>query len=618
MISRVHSSILQGIDAVGCEVEADVVTTANKPDIKLVGLADKAVQESVSRIQAALRNSPDAYRDWPGPKGTINLAPADVKKDLSAYDPGSCRLAGTSSAGRLIGMVTGKTVCKGRFAFRRGHRPARPGNCGRAIVLDTPGPTGYQEKLTSTHSGCLSGGTSGVRNRDRSPLGRERTMRTTTKFRAAAVAMAVAMGSLLSPSGAQIYTTTTTPYPAPPVAATMPEVTPLLVDEQLDDLLAPVALHPDSLLAQILPASTYPLEVVLASQWLRANPQASEAAIDQQNWEQSIKALAHYPTVLTLMGDHAEWTQALGAAFVNQQSDVLISIQRLRQRALEAGTLQTTAEQQVILADGAIQILPANPQVLYVPEYDPQIVYVRHAVRRPIVFRAKFAIGRWLDNYFDWFHRRVAVGAGWHYGWHYVNKRWWPVDRRVVITRGNTFTRVVRTVAVVMPLTRAWAHNAAKPRPILPLMRVLRRPGPPNVRVTPIVIRRPSPRIIGTRTPARTPQTTFGHITTRSEVERGRRRAEQSRSSWRRPAPVVRPAPVPIRVTPTVAPKTRAAGPTRAPKPAPARTRTVAPKRAPQTPSASSATARRGAFSDETSRKEADDQSRRGRKSLRR
>jgi len=83
MISRVHSSILQGIDAVGCEVEADVVTTADKPDIKLVGLADKAVQESVSRIQAALRNS--GYR-WPGPKVTINLAPADVKKDSSAFD----------------------------------------------------------------------------------------------------------------------------------------------------------------------------------------------------------------------------------------------------------------------------------------------------------------------------------------------------------------------------------------------------------------------------------------------------------------------------------------------------------------------------------------------------
>ena len=83
MISRVHSSILQGIDAVGCEVEADVVTSADKPEIRLVGLADKAVQESVSRIQAALRNS--GYR-WPGPKVTINLAPADVKKDSAAFD----------------------------------------------------------------------------------------------------------------------------------------------------------------------------------------------------------------------------------------------------------------------------------------------------------------------------------------------------------------------------------------------------------------------------------------------------------------------------------------------------------------------------------------------------
>jgi len=87
MVSRVHSSILQGIDAVACEVEADVVTTADQAEIRLVGLADKAVQESVSRIQAALRNSPDAYRDWPGLKVTIDLAPADVRKDSAPPGP---------------------------------------------------------------------------------------------------------------------------------------------------------------------------------------------------------------------------------------------------------------------------------------------------------------------------------------------------------------------------------------------------------------------------------------------------------------------------------------------------------------------------------------------------
>jgi len=105
MIARVHGSILQGIDAVGCEVETDVVPSADKPDIKLVALADKAVQvetkrgslgnrisgdppwrKSASRIQAALRNSPDACRDWPAPKVTISLAPADVKKDSAAFD----------------------------------------------------------------------------------------------------------------------------------------------------------------------------------------------------------------------------------------------------------------------------------------------------------------------------------------------------------------------------------------------------------------------------------------------------------------------------------------------------------------------------------------------------
>ncbi|MGB2824257.1 MAG: magnesium chelatase domain-containing protein, partial [Phycisphaerae bacterium] len=122
MISRVHSSILQGIDAVGCEVEADVVTSAEKPDIRLVGLAEKAVQESVSRIQAALRNS--GYR-WSGPKVTINLAPADVKKDSAALDLPiaiACMISGGQFFTEKIDeyLILGELALDGRVRAIRG------------------------------------------------------------------------------------------------------------------------------------------------------------------------------------------------------------------------------------------------------------------------------------------------------------------------------------------------------------------------------------------------------------------------------------------------------------------------------------------------------------------
>src|SRR5438067_2481169 len=161
--------------------------------------------------------------------------------------------------------------------------------------------------------------------------------------------------------------------PAPPV-----QVVPSaqwLDEEQLDELTGPIALYPDPLIAQILPASTYPLEVTTADQWLRVYPQPSEDAINAQNWDPSIKALVHYPDVLDMMSQRMDWTTQLGQAFLNQPADVMNSIQRLRGEAQAAGTLVTTPEQQIILDDGLIDIVPVNPEIIYVPIYDPAIVY---------------------------------------------------------------------------------------------------------------------------------------------------------------------------------------------------------------------------------------------------
>ena len=151
--------------------------------------------------------------------------------------------------------------------------------------------------------------------------------------------------------------------------------------EQLDQLLAPVALYPDSLLTQILMASTYPLEVVKANNWVKQNKElkgdALTAALEKQEWDPSVKSLVNFPQVLQMMSDKVDWTQKLGDAFLAQQKDVLSTVQTLRAKALEAGNLKTTKEQKVVVEKDpqTIIIQQANPEVVYVPEYNPTVVY---------------------------------------------------------------------------------------------------------------------------------------------------------------------------------------------------------------------------------------------------
>ena len=166
-------------------------------------------------------------------------------------------------------------------------------------------------------------------------------------------------------------------------------------------MVAPVALYPDSLLAQVLMASTYPLEIVSAARWVKANPKLKDQALDDalqtQTWDPSVKSLAVFPEVLTMMNEKLDWTQKLGDAFLAQQTDVMNAIQRLRSKAQAQGNLKTTQEQKVIVepmpvsqttpGQGVvveqpaasqttiIRIEPANPQVVYVPTYNPTVVY---------------------------------------------------------------------------------------------------------------------------------------------------------------------------------------------------------------------------------------------------
>jgi len=150
--------------------------------------------------------------------------------------------------------------------------------------------------------------------------------------------------------------------------------------QQLERLVAPIALYPDSLVAQILAASTYPAQVIAADNWLHSQGYASPDQIAygadaQTNWDPSVKALTAFPQVLDLMNRDLHWTTDLGNAYYNQPQDVLQTIQVMRQRSEDAGTLQSTPQEQVSYNQGYIQLAPPNPQVVYVPAYNPWTAY---------------------------------------------------------------------------------------------------------------------------------------------------------------------------------------------------------------------------------------------------
>src|SRR5690348_2603053 len=157
----------------------------------------------------------------------------------------------------------------------------------------------------------------------------------------------------------------------------------LLKPEQLEALVSPIALYPDTLLSQVLIASTYPLEVVQADRWANENKNRKgnelKAAIDKQAWDESVKALVATPSVLTMMSTKLDWTQKLGDAVLAQQPDVMDAIQRLRARAQANNKLQSTTQQKVIVTQEAnrqlIAIEPTDPGTVYVPYYDPAVVY---------------------------------------------------------------------------------------------------------------------------------------------------------------------------------------------------------------------------------------------------
>src|SRR6266581_4538222 len=162
------------------------------------------------------------------------------------------------------------------------------------------------------------------------------------------------------------------------------EQAPKISNDQLDSLVAPIALYSDELLAQTLAASTYPLEVIQLQQWMDRNKNLKDKAladaVQKQNWDPSVQAMAAFPDVVQRLAGNIQWTTDLGNAFLAQQADVMAAVQRMRTKAQSKGALKTSAQQKVetqTVEDGkqVIVIEQANPQVIYVPSYDPVVVY---------------------------------------------------------------------------------------------------------------------------------------------------------------------------------------------------------------------------------------------------
>jgi len=204
------------------------------------------------------------------------------------------------------------------------------------------------------------------------------------------------------------------PQQTPSSGAAVEQAAPHYSMEDLSYLLEPIALYPDPLLALILSASTFPVQIVEAERWIAFNPisvrRGDFSEVDAMDWDSSVKALARFPDVIRKLADHLDWTESLGTAVAMQASDVTTAIQLLRAKAETLGNLKSTSEQIVTARDDGgsrvIYVLPANPERIYVPVYDPGIVFSSFASGA-----IAFGVG-------------VLVGSAWNNRWGWNNRRW--------------------------------------------------------------------------------------------------------------------------------------------------------------------------------------------------
>lgn len=245
------------------------------------------------------------------------------------------------------------------------------------------------------------------------------------------------------------------PPPAPQYypEAPAPQVAAPAAPNPLDQLMAPVALYPDPLISIILPASTFPSDVASAGEYL--NGGGDPGQVDAQPWDPSVRSLARYPDVAKWMAQNPAWTQAVGAAFAAQPAEVMRAIQRLRELAQADGTLVTTPQQQVIVSSTYVEIVPAQPNVIYVPIYDPSIVFVDqpyYGYNGPFfAYGPPYEAGAWL-----------TFGCNWHGGGVLI------VDQGYWRGNGGGWRSHDQASFVVSVGVRPWSFPADRPRPQAP------------------------------------------------------------------------------------------------------------------------------------------------------
>lgn len=245
--------------------------------------------------------------------------------------------------------------------------------------------------------------------------------------------------------------------------------------EELAQMVAPIALYPDDLLSQVLMASTYPVEIVQADRWLKQHADlkgdALATALEQEQWDPSVKSLINFPQVLTMLSEKLDWTVKLGDAFIAQQEQVMSAIQELRSKALAADTLKATPQQTVIVQEQGptqvIQIEPADPQVVYVPTYSPSAVY--GAWPYPAYPPTYWYPPGYVATAGIAFGTGFACGAAWGYAWGHCNwgnnnididcNRNFNLNSR--INRGNYVSHYQRNNVGFQNGRGSWRHDAA-------------------------------------------------------------------------------------------------------------------------------------------------------------
>lgn len=259
----------------------------------------------------------------------------------------------------------------------------------------------------------------------------------------AALRLALAIASVTSP----LALATSVGAQEPTVTAESYQDEQLYTVEELDNLLAPVALYPDPILAQLLIAATYPEQLELAARYVATY---GTEGIDDQGWDVSVKSVAHYAPVLNMLVERPNWATALGRAYALQPGDVMASVQSLRRMARAQGNLVSTSEQRVEVERDAIRIVPAQPRVIYVPVYEPEVIYYRPVnyvnVGTPYwSFGMGYPIGGWLAYDLDW-----STQVVYYHGWNgYGRRHTWYHDSRPYIVVNAIYISPRRSVIVI-------------------------------------------------------------------------------------------------------------------------------------------------------------------------